>query len=259
MALLFVVDDERGITDSVEYALRKEGFETRTFLNGVDAWQALLQGLPDLIILDIMMPRMDGLELCRKIRGHDMNTPIIFLSSRDEEIDRIMGLEMGGDDYLTKPFSMRELIARVKAVLKRSGSLSVEHNNGTAVSPFSSPQERRIIKDSYISIDCDAATCGIVGKEGGTALTLTELRVLSLLVSSPDTIKTRGQIMASAYPEDLYPNERAADSHIKRIRKKLSLLDPDFDRIEAVYAMGYRYISAPTPSGKELSEEEPSR
>jgi DNA-binding response OmpR family regulator len=255
MAMLFVVDDEKGITEPVEYALGKEGYETRAFFNGAEAWEALLQRLPDLIILDIMMPRMDGLELCRKIRGHEMNTPIIFLSSRDEEIDRIMGLEMGGDDYLTKPFSMRELIARVKAVLKRSGTLSHRTKEGItnpSHSALPTRGERKVISDHYITVDCDAATCGIVGKEGSTALTLTELRVLSLLVSSPDTIKTREQIMASAYPEDLYPNERAADSHIKRIRKKLALLDPEFNRIESVYAMGYRYRLGPDISGKEI-------
>lgn len=229
MALLVVVDDERGITEPVIYALEKEGYETLAFSNGAEAWEALRHTLPDLIILDIMMPRMDGLELCGKLRGRDIDVPIIFLSSRDEEIDRIMGLEMGGDDYLTKPFSMRELIARVKAVLKRTGTRS------------SLPEAQSLISDGYITVNQDTAVCGIAGSQSRVTLTLTELRILSLLVSTPEVIRTREQIMASAYPEDLYSNERAADSHIKRLRKKLLTLDPAFNAIETVYAMGYRY------------------
>ncbi len=220
-----IVDDEAAITGSLSYALRKEGFRVDLFHDGAGAWEQFQKELPDLIVLDIMMPRMDGLQLCRRIRDRGFEVPIIFLSSRDEEVDRLLGFEMGGDDYLSKPFSVRELIARVKAVLRRSGAA------GGGDAP--------VTAGKWL-LDSASAHCRV--GERSVPLTITELRILTSLIEMPGVVKSREQLMNAAFPEDRYANERAADSHIKRLRKKLSLLG-GCDPIETVYGMGYRFIA----------------
>lgn len=226
-----VVDDERPITDPIAFSLRKAGYETEVYHDGESALAAFRQRLPNLVVLDIMMPKMDGLELCRRLRSQGIALPIIFLSSRDEEIDRLLGFEMGGDDYLSKPFSMRELLARVRALLRRAGAADAAGTGagrGT-VTP---------LRVGDIEIDTDAAICRRDGNS--VPLTLTELRILSSLAAEPGVIRSRSQLMATAFPEDLYTNDRAADSHIKRLRRKLEILGDAPDRIESVYGMGYR-------------------
>lgn len=222
-----VVDDERPITDPIVFSLRKAGYETEVYHDGEGALAAFRLRPPHLVVLDIMMPRMDGLELCRRLRAESISVPIVFLSSRDEEIDRLLGFEMGGDDYLSKPFSMRELLARVKALLRRAG---------TSVDETGTRDTQLRIGDT--EIDVNAAVCRRDGRS--VALTLTELRIISSLASDPGVIRSRQQLMAAAFPEDLYTNDRAADSHIKRLRRKLEILGDTGDRIETVYGMGYR-------------------
>ncbi len=220
-----VVDDERSITQPVAFSLRRAGFTPIVFNDGEAALRGLRAHPPALIVLDIMMPRMDGLQLCKSLREEGQTVPIIFLSSRDEELDRLLGFEMGGDDYLTKPFSMRELVARVKALIRRS-SAGVPDTDSHR------------LNFEGVEIDSEAAICRYA--ERTIALTITELRILLVLVADPGTIKSRTQLIRAAFPQDLYANERAVDSHIKRIRRKLTELGVRGELIEAVYGMGYR-------------------
>lgn len=224
MIQIALVDDEEKIRDNLTYALEQEGYGVAVFTNGEEAWTALEKAKPDLLILDIMMPRMNGLELCRRIRRTDQRLPILFLSSKDEELDKVIGLESGGDDYLCKPFSIRELLARIRVILKRCGPGHF-FEGGVTVG----------------DLELDREGCLARWKGVPLILTITEFRILDALGSSPGVVKTRDQLFAAAFPDDAYPNERAVDSHIKRLRRKLSDADSSFDALETVYGLGYRF------------------
>jgi DNA-binding response OmpR family regulator len=226
MHRIAVVDDEKNIRAMVRVALEREGYAVDEYANGADAWLAFQSALPSLAILDVMMPRMDGLELCKRLRGLSRELPLIFLSSRDEEIDRVLGLESGGDDYVCKPFGMRELIARIHAALRRAAA-----REDPSIGPFS-------MSSGSLELDDERYMARVDGRHA--PLTVTEFRILRSLAAAPGAVKTREQLMRAAFPEDAYPNDRAADSHIKRIRAKLSAAGLPFERIEAVYGLGYR-------------------
>jgi len=221
-----VVDDEKNIRNIIGMALQEEGFSVEEYPNGEAAWFAFQSDLPDVIVLDIMMPRMNGLELCRKIRGMDPSVPIIFLSSRDDEYDKVLGLESGADDYVCKPFGMMELMARIRAAVRRSSGYSAAPGGDYDI-------------DAGPLKMCTAELITL-WKEAPVRLSVTEFRILSSLSAAPGTVKTREQLMAAAFPEDSYVNDRAADSHIKRIRKKIKDVDSDAEVFEAVYGLGYR-------------------
>jgi len=223
MKHIAIVDDESTLRDNLSYALDKEGYQVSSFPNGQDAWEAYRDNPPHLYVLDILMPRMDGLEFCRLLRREDTKTPIIFLSSRDEELDRVLGLETGGDDYIGKPFSVRELLARIKAVLRRADG---EHSQEPPieVGPL------HMMPGSY-KADWN-------GEE--LIFTLSEYRLLSDLARSPGTVRTRSALYTTAFPDDQFVNERAVDSHIKRIRRKLEVAGAPKDTLETVYGLGYR-------------------
>ena len=225
MARIAVVDDEKNLRDTLSYALGQDGHELSCFSDGEQAWRAFQKEPPELMILDIMMPRMDGLELCRKIRSRNEEIPLIFLSSRDEEFDRILGLEIGGDDYLCKPYSLRELRTRVKALLRRCGL--------TAEAPPEGEGSLKISEESYRAW----------WKGHLLPLSISEFRILLDLKRHPDAVRTREQLILAAFPEDNFVSGRSADSHIKRLRKKLHDADPSFDGIETVYGLGYRLRS----------------
>jgi DNA-binding response OmpR family regulator len=235
MARIAVVDDEKNIREVIRIALEKEFHQVEEYADGLDAWERFQKKLPDLVILDIAMPRMDGIELCKKIRAVS-NVPLIFLSSRDEEIDKVLGLESGADDYVGKPFSLRELSARIRAGLRRS---SVPETSGDLGARGNS--EGLVLDEDRLAA---------FWKKKPLKCTVTEFRILQSLVSPPGFIKTREQIMAAAFPEDNYPNDRAADSHLKRIRKKILELDSDFSCLEAVYGLGYRWKETPQAPGE---------
>jgi two-component system response regulator ChvI len=183
-------------------------------------------------VLDIMMPHMDGLELCRRIRSVSEVVPIIFLTSRDEQFDRILGLELGADDYLCKPFSMRELVARVRVLLRR-----------LALIRRGEPAEAAdILRSGGLELDTARYTVRLHGQP--VALTVTEFLMRKALVQRPGHVKTREQLMHEGYPHDAFVSERTIDTHIKRLRKKLTAVDPGFDRIETVYGLGYRFSEA---------------
>jgi two-component system response regulator ChvI len=223
-----VVDDEENIREAVGFALGREGYRVDLFADGQAAWERFQRELPDLVVLDIMMPRMDGLELCRKIRGVTDVLPIIFLTSRDEEFDRVLGLELGGDDYLVKPFAMRELLARIKVLFRRLALLG---------KPSSEPEEKLVLGE----LDLDLARYQARWKDAPIPLTVTEFMLLHALARRPGHVKSRSQLMTECYPHDAYVSERTIDSHVKRLRKKFFAIDPGFEAIDTVYGLGYRY------------------
>ncbi|HEX2836388.1 MAG TPA: response regulator transcription factor [Thermoanaerobaculia bacterium] len=228
-AVVAVVDDEDNIRETVAFALRREGYPVELYANGREAWRAFQQKLPGLVILDIIMPEMDGLELCRRIRATSETTPIIFLTSRDEELDRVLGLEIGADDYLCKPFSMRELLARVKVLFRRA---AIDH--GATRPAADAPLH-------HGDLELDLQRYSVRWKGTPLTLTVTEFMMLHALVRYPGHVKTRKQLHQDGYPHDAYVSDRTIDSHIKRVRRKFEDADPAFDRIETVYGLGYRW------------------
>jgi two-component system response regulator ChvI len=220
-----IVEDEDGIRESVVFALEREGHAAVGYADGRRAWSAFDAALPDLAILDIGLPGMDGLELCRRLRSRSEALPIVFLTSREEEFDRVLGLEIGADDYLCKPFSMRELMARVKALLRRSGL--------GAAAPAS-----KATRAGDLVLDPDRYAAEWRGR--GIRLTVTEFLLLEALARRPGHVKSRDQLLEAAYPHDTSASDRTIDSHVKRLRRKFQDLDPDFDAIESVYGAGYR-------------------
>jgi two-component system response regulator ChvI len=228
MSTIAIVDDEANIRETVAFALRREGYAVDVYADGQEGWAAFEKKLPDLIILDILMPRLDGLEVCRRVRGESDVVPIIFLTSRDEEFDRVLGLELGADDYLCKPFSMRELVARVRVLLRRSLRRA---------EPPAADEKMLTVG----GLELDPQRLLVRWKGQAVELTVTEFLMLQALVRHPGHVKTRAQLTREGYPHDNYVSERTIDSHVKRIRKKFERIDPSFDRIDTVYGMGYRY------------------
>jgi len=228
MANVAIVDDEANIRETVAFALQREGHQVKTFADGSEAWTAFQVSLPDVAVLDILMPRLDGLELCRRLRALSETLPIIFVTSKDDELDRILGLELGADDYLCKPFSVRELVARIRVLLRRSAR--------RAESPKAAETIVRVG-----SLELDPQRLLVRWKGNDVDLTVTEFLMLQALVRYPGHVKTRQQLTRDGYSHDNYISERTIDTHVKRLRKKFEAVDPAFDRIETVYGMGYRY------------------
>ena len=232
MPTIAVIDDEDNIRETVAFALRREGYEAVMFRDGLEAWEAFQDRLPTLVVLDIMMPRMDGLELCRKLRARSESLPIIFLTSRDEELDRILGLELGADDYLCKPFSMRELIARVKVLLRR-----ISHAHDAGAQSLEALQK-------YGPLELDLHRYLVRWNGKAVDLTVTEFMMLQSLVRHPGHVKSRKQLTREGYAHDTFVSDRTIDSHIKRLRRKFEEVDAGFAAIETVYGVGYRWVSA---------------
>jgi two-component system response regulator ChvI len=223
-----VVDDEENIRETVGYALKREGYRVDLYPDGLAAWEKFGRELPDVLVLDIVMPRLDGLELCRRIRKVTEVLPIIFLTSRDDELDRVLGLELGGDDYLVKPFAVRELLARIKVLFRRLALLE---------KPPAEPEEKLALGE----LELDLARYQASWKGELLPLTVTEFLLLQALARRPGHVKSRGRLMEECYPNDAYVSERTIDSHVKRLRKKFAHVDPEFDAIDTVYGLGYRY------------------
>ena len=229
MATIALVDDDRNILTSVSIALESEGYKVETYTDGASALDGLTSKRPDLAVFDIKMPRMDGMELLRRLRQKS-DLPVIFLTSKDDEIDELFGLKMGADDFITKPFSQRLLVERVKAVLRR----------GAARETQMSPEEAtRVIERGQLKLDPERHTCH--WDEKGVTLTVTEFLILQALAARPGVVKTRDSLMDAAYDDQVYVDDRTIDSHIKRLRKKMRNTDDDFSAIETLYGIGYRY------------------
>ena len=224
-----LVDDDRNILTSVTMALEAEGFNVRTFRDGDSALHGLSVRPVDLAILDIKMPRMDGMELMQRLRKQS-DLPIIFLTSKDDEVDEIFGLRMGADDYVKKPFSQRLLLERIQALLRR-------HDRKDTIGE-DVDTEPPIICGELI-LDTSRHLCEWRGEP--VNLTVTEFLIVKVLAARPGLVKNRDQLMDAAYGEHIYVDDRTIDSHIKRLRKKFKVIDIDFDRIETLYGIGYRY------------------
>ena len=232
-ATIALVDDDRNILTSVSIALQAEGFLTRIYSDGETALKALTDNPPDLAVLDIKMPRMDGLELLRRLRERSQ-VPVIFLTSKDDELDEALGLAMGADDYIAKPFSQRLLIARIRAILRRAEIVAAPEEADAAADPATGPIERG-------RLSMDPARHRTLWDGQPVTLTVTEFLILETLAQRPGIVKTRNQLMDAAYQDDIYVDDRTIDSHIKRLRRKFRQVDPDFDAIETLYGAGYRF------------------
>ena len=231
-ATIALVDDDRNILTSVSIALQSEGFRTRLYTDGETALKALIENPPDLGVFDIKMPRMDGLELLRQLREKS-TLPVIFLTSKDDEIDEAMGLALGADDYIAKPFSQRLLIARIRAILRRVAYAKATPDDGTG------DGDAEIMVRGRLQMDPSRHRVRWGGKD--VALTVTEFMILEALAQRPDVVKSRNQLMDAAYQDDVYVDDRTIDSHIKRLRRKFRQADAEFDAIDTLYGAGYRY------------------
>jgi len=229
MATIALVDDDRNILTSVSMALESEGYNVKTFSDGQAALAAFATMTPDLAVLDIKMPRMDGMELLRRLRQKS-EVPVIFLTSKDEEADEQLGLELGADDYIKKPFSQRLLLARVRAVLRRA---TAEQN------PERESEEDHILERGRLSMDPLRHACTWDGKN--VTLTVTEFLILQALAQRPGFVKSRDNLMDAAYDDQVYVDDRTIDSHIKRLRRKFKQADKEFNAIETLYGVGYRF------------------
>ncbi len=231
-ATIALVDDDRNILTSLSIALQAEGFATRLYTDGESALKALSASPADLAIFDIKMPQMDGLELLRRLREKSA-MPVIFLTSKDDELDEALGLAMGADDYVAKPFSQRLLIARIRAILRR---VEYQQAHGLVSEPA---VETAVLERGRLSID--AARHKILWDGKQVSLTVTEFLILEALAQRPGVVKSRNQLMDVAYHDDIFVDDRTIDSHIKRIRRKFRVVDPQFDGIETLYGAGYRF------------------
>jgi len=228
MVKICLIDDDQNILASLSLALKSEKFEVETYSDGIAGLEALKDNNFDIAILDIKMPRLDGLEVLQKLRNSS-DIPVIFLTSKDDEIDQLLGLKMGADDYITKPFSQKLLIERVKVILKRTSSSSKENEVNSD----------SLIERGNLLLNMDRHECH--WKEERIKLTVTEFLLLESLVNRPGYVKNRDQLMSAAYSDDLYVDDRTIDSHIKRIRRKFKAIDKGFNSIETLYGVGYRF------------------
>jgi two-component system response regulator ChvI len=231
--VIALVDDDRNILTSVSIALQQEGFVTRVYSDPALALKAIADNPPDLAIFDIKMPNLDGIELLRRVREFTA-MPVIFLTSKDDELDEALGLSVGADDYIAKPFSQRLLIARIRAILRRRDLERGEANASSSTEAEPAPLERgRLLMDpARHKVRWD-------GKD--VSLTVTEFLILEALAQRPGVVKTRNQLLDVAYNDDVFVDDRTIDSHIKRIRRKFRAAAPEFDAIETLYGVGYRF------------------
>jgi two-component system response regulator ChvI len=228
-----LVDDDRNILTTVSIALQAEGFATRLYSDGETALKALLDNPPDLAVFDIKMPKMDGMELLRRLRAQSA-LPVIFLTSKDDESDEEAGLQLGADDYIAKPFSLRLLIARIRAILRRAEPLQAGNTPHGSAEPAPATLSRG-------RLFMDPARHQVTWQDQPVSLTVTEFLILEALAIRPGVIKSRNQLMDAAYPDDVFVDDRTVDSHIKRMRRKFKLVDPAFDAIDTLYGAGYSF------------------
>jgi len=232
MTTIALVDDDRNILSSLSMALEQEGFQVRTYSDGVSALSALQSTPPSLAILDIKMPRMDGHEVLKRLR-QSSDLPVIFLTSKDDEVDEMVGLSLGADDYIKKPFSQRLLLQRVRAVLRRA-----EARNA----PAGTTAPKEVMVRGKLVLDQQRHSCTWDNKE--VQLTVTEFLILHALSQRPGIVKSRDNLMDAAYDDQVYVDDRTIDSHIKRLRKKFKVVEDEFEMIETLYGVGYRFKEA---------------
>ena len=230
MSRIALVDDDRNILTSVSMTLEAEGFDVETYNDGQQALDAFNKKLPDMAVLDIKMPRMDGMDLLQRLR-QKTTMPVIFLTSKDDEIDEVLGLRMGADDYVRKPFSQRLLVERIRAILRRQEVVAGD-------APTAEEAAQVMTRGELVM---DPMRHSVTWKGQDVTLTVTEFLLLQALAQRPGFVKSRDQLMDVAYDDQVYVDDRTIDSHIKRLRKKMRGADPDFSAIETLYGIGYRY------------------
>jgi len=230
MPTIALVDDDRNILTSIELALEGEGYRIMTYTDGFSALDGFRSNPPDLAILDITMPRMDGMETLRRLRQMS-DMPVIFLTSKDEEIDELFGLKMGADDFIRKPFSQRLLVEHIKAVLRRS--------SGKDTTVPKETDAARVLERGPLRMDPERHMC--TWKNQSVTLTVTEFLILQALAARPGVVKSRNALMDAAYDDQIYVDDRTIDSHVKRMRKKFKQVEDSFDMIETLYGVGYRF------------------
>ena len=228
MSRIALVDDDRNILTSVSMTLEAEGFEVETYNDGQSALDAFNKRMPDMAVLDIKMPRMDGMDLLQRLR-QKTTMPVIFLTSKDDEIDEVLGLRMGADDYVKKPFSQRLLVERIRSLLRRQEAI--------VTGEVATTDETKVMIRGPLTMDPLRHSVSWKGKE----VTLTEFLLLQALATRPGFVKSRDQLMDVACDDQVYVDDRTIDSHIKRLRKKMRTADDDFSAIETLYGIGYRY------------------
>lgn len=246
MPTIALVDDDRNILTSVAIALEAEGYRVETYTDGASALDGMRMAPPDLGIFDIKMPRMDGMELLRRFR-QSSDLPVIFLTSKDDEIDELFGLKMGADDFIKKPFSQRVLVERVRALLRRvqsrsSAAAAPAHGNGASAGDSSKGEGEKtgqVLNRGDLVMDEDRHACNWQDKP--VTLTVTEFLILQSLAQRPGIVKSRNALMDAAYDDQVYVDDRTIDSHIKRLRKKFKQVDKNFDMIETLYGVGYKF------------------
>jgi two-component system response regulator ChvI len=236
MAKITLVDDDENIVASVALALESHGHTVKACYDGATGLASLESDPPDLAILDVKMPRMDGMEVLRRLR-QSTELPVIMLTSKDEEIDEILGFNLGADDYIHKPFSQRLLLERVKAVLRRARADDPGEDAAAA-----GAADKKAIKRGRLTLDSARHDCLWDGKP--VRLTVTEFLLLQSLAQRPGFVKSRDNLMDAAYDDQVYVDDRTIDSHIKRLRKKFKVVDDDFEMIETLYGVGYRFKEA---------------
>jgi two-component system response regulator ChvI len=238
MAKITLVDDDENIVASVSMALESHGHTVKAYYDGASGLAALESDPPDLAILDVKMPRMDGMEVLRRLR-QTTELPVIILTSKDEEIDEILGFNLGADDYIHKPFSQRLLIERVKAVLRRARAEAEEDAAIASGGAAAAAAGKAALKRGKLTLDPARHDCLWDGRP--VKLTVTEFLLLQSLAQRPGFVKSRDNLMDAAYDDQVYVDDRTIDSHVKRMRKKFRQVDPEFDAIETLYGVGYRY------------------
>ncbi len=231
MSRIALVDDDRNILTSVSMTLEAEGFEVETYNDGQAALDAFNKKLPDMAVFDIKMPRMDGMDLLQRVRQKTA-MPVIFLTSKDDEIDEVLGLRMGADDYVKKPFSQRLLVERIRALLRRQEVIAGDGLPGEK-------ETGQVMQRGELAMD--PLRHAVTWKGQDVSLTVTEFLLLQALAQRPGFVKSRDQLMDVAYDDQVYVDDRTIDSHIKRLRKKMRMVDPEFSAIETLYGIGYRY------------------
>jgi two-component system response regulator ChvI len=230
MSRIALVDDDRNILTSVSMTLEAEGFDVETYNDGQSALDAFNRRMPDMAVLDIKMPRMDGMDLLQRLRQKTA-MPVIFLTSKDDEIDEVLGLRMGADDYVTKPFSQRLLVERIRALLRRQEAIGADEAG-------EGEKTQTLMRGD---LTMDPLRHVVTWKGRNVTLTVTEFLLLQALAQRPGFVKSRDQLMDVAYDDQVYVDDRTIDSHIKRLRKKMRSVDPEFSAIETLYGIGYRY------------------
>ena len=228
---IILIDDDKNILTSISMLLENEGYKVSTFSDGESGLKAILENSPDIAVVDIKMPRLDGIELLKKLR-RTSNMPVIFLTSKDTEIDELLGLKIGADDYITKPFSQRILIERIRILIKRDELKNIKKKDNI--------DDRNSIKEGNIFLDTEKYMCKWKNKT--VNLTVTEFLLIKSLVKNPGAVKSRDQLIVSAFGEDKENiDDRSIDHHFKRIRKKFKSADNDFNSIVTIYGGGYKF------------------